>query len=121
MFDPLTIAIFVALAALAGWSGWLTLRSRAIDNPLFYLACLAEVLLIVQLVTGIARIHGSSARMSHAVFIAYLAGMVLVLPVAAFWSFAERETRWGTGVLLVATLGLMVMVVRLVQLWGGHA
>ncbi|WP_265444839.1 hypothetical protein [Flexivirga meconopsidis] len=119
MLLPLTVVLVVLLAALAGYAAYATIAGRAMDNPMFYLACAAELAVIAQLVVGIARIGDSPAHMSQGLFIAYLAGLVLVLPVAGFWGIAERTTRWGTGVVLVGALGLLVMVGRLLQLWNG--
>lgn len=119
MLLPLTVLLVALLAVLAIYAAYLTARGRPVDNPMFYLACAAELAVIAQLVVGIAKIGGADPHMSKGLFIAYLAGLVCVLPVAAFWGIAERESRWGTGVLLVATLGLLVMVGRLLQLWNG--
>lgn len=117
---PLTTVLIALLAVLAIYAAILTLRGRPVDNPMFYLACAAEVAVIAQLVVGIVRLGDGDSHMSKGLFIAYLAGLVCVLPVAGFWGVAERESRWGTGVLLVATLGLLVMVARLLQLWNGQ-
>lgn len=116
---PLTILLIALLAVLAIYAAYLTARGRPVDNPTFYLASVTEVAVIAQLVVGLVRIGDADAHTSKGLFIAYLAGLVCVLPVAGFWGIAERESRWGTGVLLVATLGLLVMVARLVQLWNG--
>ena len=116
---PLTVLLVALLAVSAGYAAYLTGRGRPVDNPMFYLACAAELAVVAQLVVGIARIGDANAHMSKGLFIAYLAGLVCVLPVAGLWGIAERESRWGTGVLLVATLGLLVMVGRLLQLWNG--
>lgn len=117
---PLTTVLIALLAVLAIYAAYLTVRGRPVDNPMFYLACAAEVAVIAQLVVGIVRLGDADSHMSKGLFIAYLAGLVCVLPVAGFWGIAERESRWGTGVLLVATLGLLVMVARLLQLWNGQ-
>jgi hypothetical protein len=116
---PLTIVLVVLLAVLAVYAAYLTARGRPVDNPMFFIACAAELAVVAQLVAGLVRIGDADTHMSKALFIAYLAGLVCVLPLAGFWGLAERESRWGTGVLLVATLGLLVMVARLVQLWNG--
>lgn len=116
---PITIMLIALLAVLAIDAAYLTVRGKPVDNPMFFLACAAELAVIAQLVVGIARIGDADPHMSKGLFLAYLAGLVCVLPVAGFWGIAERETRWGTGVLLVATLGLLVMVARLLQLWNG--
>ena len=50
----------------------------------------------------------------------YLVGLLIILPVAGFWAIAERESRWGTAVLLLAAVGLGIMVGRILQLWNGH-
>lgn len=118
---PLTVGLFVVLGALAAYVAYLTVRGRPMDDPTLYLAAVAELALLVQLVVGIVRSGDGAAGMSRPVFIAYLVGLVFVLPIAGAWAIAERQSRWGTGVLLVAVLGLLVMVVRLVQLWNGVA
>ena len=120
MLAPLTYALVAVLVVLAAMTALATVRGRPIDNPTFYVGCLAEVLIVVQLVVGIVRSGDGDPAMSAALFIAYLAGLVAVLPIAGFWAIAERESRWGTGVLLVAALGLLVMLGRLVQIWNGQ-
>lgn len=121
MLLPLTIALLAVTIALAVYAAVATIRGRAIDNPMFYLTIAVEVLLIIQLVAGIVTINSADPHMSKGIFIAYLVGLVLVPPMALFWSIAERESRWGTAVLLVAAVGLAIMIGRLVQLWNGHA
>lgn len=121
MLAPLTTILIVLLAVLALYEAYLTIRGRQIDDPLLYLAGATELAVIAQLVVGITRVSAASPQMSKALFIAYLVGLIFVLPIAGFWAIAERASRWGTGVLLVATLGLLVMVFRLLQLWTGHA
>ncbi|GAB3585880.1 hypothetical protein [Calidifontibacter terrae] len=108
------LAFFSVYAVIA------TARGRAIDNALFYLTAAVELAMLVALVAGVMTWTDATSGMSKGIFIAYLIGMVIALPVATVWAFADRETRWGTGVLAVAGLGLLVMTVRLVQLWSGH-
>ena len=119
VFTPLTVALFAGLGAAGLYGAWLTVRGRQIDDPLLALLVLVEVLLVAQVVVGIARAGDADSGMSRGIFIAYLLGMVCVLPVAALWAIAERTSRWGIGVLLVAIAGLLVMTERLVQLWNG--
>lgn len=120
MLAPLTLTLVVLLAALAVYALYLTVRGRAIDNAMFYLACACEVAIVVQLVVGVVQAGSAEGHLSTGLFIAYLVGLIFVLPVAGFWGVAERESRWGTGVILVAALGLLVMVARLLQLWNGN-
>lgn len=120
MLPVLTAALIVSLLAVAVLSGLATARGRQVDNPTFYATAAAEVLLVVQLVVGIATRADAPHGLSTGLFVAYLAGMVAVPPAAFFWALADRESRWGTGVLTIAALGLMVMVGRLVQIWDGQ-
>lgn len=120
MFLPLTVALLVATIGLAALSGIATLRGRPIDNPMFYLTIATEVLLLIQLAVGIATLGSADPKMNSGIFIAYLIGLICVPPIAGFWAIAERESRWGTAVLLVAGIGLAIMIGRLVQLWNGN-
>lgn len=117
---PLTVVLVAVLALVAVYTAFLCIADRPMNDPLLYLAGAAQVALVAQLVVGIVDIGDADSHMSRPLFIAYLAGLVCVLPVAGFWAIAERTSRWGTGVLLVAALGLLVMVGRLVQLWNGN-
>lgn len=121
MFPALTIALVLSLVAVAALSGLATARGRQVDNPTFYATAVAEALLLIQLVVGIATREDAPHGLSTGLFIAYLAGMAVVPPAAFFWALTDRESRWGTGVLTIAALGLMVMVGRLVQIWNGQA
>lgn len=120
MLTPLTAALVAGLLLLTVLATVATVRRRPVDNPTFWVAVVVEVLLVAQLVVGIAERNSAPHGMSAALFIAYLVGMLVVPPAAVLWAVADRETAWGTGVLAVAALGLLVMVVRLVQIWNGQ-
>jgi hypothetical protein len=45
---------------------------------------------------------------------------VLILPLAGFWALAER-TRWGPAVMVIGCLTVPVLIIRLGQVWNGHA
>jgi hypothetical protein len=51
-------------------------------------------------------------------FIGYLAGGLLILPVAAAWGLGER-TRWGPAVIAAGFLVTAVLIVRMQQVWHG--
>lgn len=74
---------------------------------LFYVALRA-----IDLVAG----HHTSGL---AVVIAYLAALVLALPVTMALSWAE-PTRWGSIVLLVGALVTCVLFARINELWTPH-
>lgn len=120
MFVPLTFVVLGATIVLALLAAIATVRGRQIDNPMFYLMIATQVLLVLLLIVGIATSGSAAAGMNTGIFIAYLVGLLVVLPLAGFWAIAERESRWGTGVLLLAAVGLAIMVGRILQLWNGH-
>jgi len=118
VIDPLTTVLFVGSGLLAALAGFFTIRNRRIDNSMLGLTALVELAILAQLVVGITQVVSTDHPVNKALFIAYLVGMVFVLPVAALWAIAERS-RWGMGVMVVAGLALLVLVGRLQQLWAG--
>ncbi|MDX3656610.1 hypothetical protein PV646_04760 [Streptomyces sp. ID05-26A] len=79
-----------------------------------------EIGLLIQAVVGVVQMLGLDREIDRLSFVGYLAGPPLILPVAVVWSAAER-TRWSAGVLAVACFSVPVMVLRLGQIWAGHA
>ena len=53
---------------------------------------------------------------STVTFVAYLVGVLFVVPAGTFWSVAEKS-RPSTLVLTVACLAVAVMTGRLLQMW----
>ncbi len=96
----------------------LLVRDRVAGDPMFVLLALVELLLLVQLATGAVALAGTSREVSGLLFVSYLVGIVLVLPIGAFWSLAERS-RSGTAVLGLAVLTVMALELRLVAIWAG--
>ncbi|CCH34634.1 hypothetical protein ABZ816_30270 [Actinosynnema sp. NPDC047251] len=126
MIDSLAVALTVLALVAAAWAVLLVV----LDKPLTLetkltlgvagLVVLLEVGLLAQAVVGIVKLAGLDREISGATFVGYLLGPVLVLPLAGFWSIAERS-RWGASVLAVGCLSVPVMIVRLNQVWLGHA
>jgi hypothetical protein len=81
---------------------------------------LLELALLAQTVLGIVRLAGPHPPIQSVTFLAYLVGVLVILPLAGWWSLAEKS-RWGVGVLLVACLVVPVMIVRMNQVWGGSS
>jgi hypothetical protein len=126
MIDVLPTVLTVLALAAAAWS----LLLIALNKPLLPLTKLSwtlvaglavlEVGLLVQAVIGVVALLGADRDIERWSFVGYLLGPVVILPVAVVWSAAER-TRWSAGVLVVACLSAPVMIVRLGQIWAGHA
>ncbi len=125
MIEVLATALIAVALVAALWSLVLAVANRPITlatKPTLGLAgvvVLLEVGLLAQLVAGVVNAVGTERDLDTATFVGYLVGAVVVLPLGAFWSLAERS-RWGAGVLAVACLSVPVMVLRLNQLWAGH-
>ena len=93
-------------------------RDRPVEDGMYLLLGLAELALLVQLVLGCVEVAGTGRDVSGALFVSYLVGVALALPVGAFWSLAERN-RAGTAVLLLAVLTVVGLELRLHDIWGG--
>jgi hypothetical protein len=113
----LTLQVVCLLAALVlGVEG---ARGRA---PLWWhlgVVAVVELLLVVQLVVSLVLLaQGGAIVGSTAVFLAYLVGTLLALPVTLLWGLGE-PSRWTLLALALCCLVVAVLVVRLDQIWAG--
>jgi hypothetical protein len=119
------VLTYVALGA-AVWSAVLVVANRPIELRewhglwLYGLVILLELGLLGQLVAGIVKLSTDDRTIETATFVGYLVTTVLVPPIAGFWALLER-TRWGPVVMVVGCLTIPVLIIRLGQLWDGHA
>lgn len=118
MNDVITAAVYVLGGASALVALVLIVRDEVAQDRTFALLALTEVVLLVQLVVGCVLLVGTERDVEGVLFVSYLVGVALALPIGAFWSLAER-TRSGTGVLVVAALTVLALQVRLVDIWSG--
>jgi hypothetical protein len=107
-----------ALAAL--WVVVLLVRDRTPGRRFLNALLGLELLVVVHLVLGVARLARDGHDVSAGEYLAYLVGAALVVPVGVVWSSGE-QTRGGTAVLLVAMLVLPFMFLRLADIWAGSA
>ena len=63
---------------------------------------------------------GGTAPADPIVFLSYLVVVLAAGPATVWWGAGEPG-RWGTGVVAVAGLVIPVLLVRLQQVWTGHA
>ena len=87
---------------------------------MFVLLGVTELVLVGQLVAGCVALGHTARDVDGTLFVSYLIGTALVLPIGAFWSLAER-TRAGTAVVLLAVLTVAALEVRLDAIWAGAA
>lgn len=95
-------------------------RDRATEDAMFVLLGVTELALLGQLVGGCVALGTTEREVEGTLFVSYLVGVALVLPIAAFWSLAERN-RAGTAVVLLAVATVAALEVRLDAIWTGAA
>lgn len=95
-------------------------RDRPVGDPVYAALAVVEALLLLQLALGVSELVGTDADVASGLFVSYLVGIALVLPLGAFWSLAERS-RAGTAVLVLALVTVLVLELRLQAIWEGGA
>ena len=119
MVSALATTLIVLVLVLAALSLVLTALDRRVGRLLLAAAAVGEAGLVVQVVWAIVRLAGGARPAGGmAIFIGYLAGGLLILPVAAAWGLGER-TRWGPAVVAAGFLVTAVLIVRMQQVWHG--
>ena len=75
-----------------------------------------SILVLVQVLIAIGFLVAGERPDEPGTFVGYLVIAVILLPLGTLWALAERS-RWGTAVLAVACFTLVVVLVRLQDLW----
>lgn len=112
----------VAVMAVAGLSAVLclggALRKQAPNDYTMGATLLVALLLLAQIVISIvAPFTGNHAVGDPLEFWMYLVVVFLLAPAAGFWALVDR-TRWANLVLAVVHLAVVVMVYRMLVIWG---
>jgi len=111
-------AVLVLTAVAMLGMAVLLVKDEVAGDLMFGFLALVELVLLVQLVAGCVALAGTDREVSGVLFVSYLVGILLALPIGAGWSLVERS-RSGTGVLLVAALTVVALEVRLDAIWAG--
>jgi hypothetical protein len=114
--DALATGLMLLAAAYGVAALVLTALGRAPREYLVIASALLTVVVIVQVVIAIVALAAGERPDEVGTFVGYLIVAVILLPLGTVWALAERS-RWGTGVLAVACFALVVVVVRLQDLW----
>lgn len=115
MIDALALATGSLAVLVAVLAGLATVRARRLDDVQLVGSGVLEVLLVLQAVIGFVA-HARAEREDALLFLPYLVTGVLVMPLGVFWALGERS-RWGTGVLTLASTTTAVVVLRTWQIW----
>lgn len=116
MFEPLTWALVALALAAMVYAVVLTALDRRINWTLLGALGVIELALLAQLVVGIVQLVNTDQNVSGVLFIGYLIGSLIVLPLGALWALAE-SSRWGAGALAVACLVIPVLELRMYEIW----
>ena len=113
-------AILVAISAISAVAVLVQIvRNVPASNVVDALLALTELAVVAQLIAGLVSLSSAPHHVSKFVYVGYLVGALIVLPIAWVWAQAERS-RSGLGVLLVGLFVAAFLVVRLHQVWPHH-
>jgi hypothetical protein len=116
VFEPLTWSLVALSLAAMVLALVLTALDRRINWTLLGALGVVEVVLLAQLVVGIVQLVSTDHNVSGVLFIGYMIGSLIVLPLGALWALAE-SSRWGAGALAVACLVIPVLELRMYEIW----
>jgi hypothetical protein len=120
-YDPavvsaLTTGLMLIVAAYGIAALVLTAMGRAPREYLVIASMVLSALVVVMVVIAAGLLVAGERPDELGTFVGYLVVAVILLPLGTLWALTERS-RWGTGVLAVACFTLLVVMVRLQDLW----
>lgn len=119
MIDAAAIPLIIGALALAALSLTWTALNRRAGRTLLIATAIGEAGVLAAVITAIAELaQGHRPDGGMPIFIGYLIGSLVILPIAAAWGMADR-TRWGSAVVAVGFLVIAVLTVRMQQVWHG--
>lgn len=111
-----TYAVVVLAAVLLAWAVWRAATDRAVILRQLIFGGVVVLALLVQAVVGLVQLLGGHEPEDAVLFWGYVVTCILLLPVAGAWAFADRS-RWSSVVLAVAAFSIIIMEVRVWQVW----
>jgi len=116
MIEPLQYAVAGLALLLAAVATVYVVLDRPTGPVLLAGLGLLELAVLAQAVLGIVQLAGTERDVNGVVFVGYLLGLVVFVPVAAVWALGERS-RAGTAALIVLGLVVPFLELRLDQIW----
>lgn len=116
--QPAITVLIVAGLVLAAALAVLAIRDKSVPRWALLGIGLLEVILVVLAVWSVIAWVGGDAPAEPVVFFFYLVACLAIPPAMAWWGSGEPG-RWGSGVVAAACLVLIVLVLRVSQVWTG--
>ncbi|HHU09859.1 MAG TPA: hypothetical protein GXZ60_07585 [Intrasporangiaceae bacterium] len=120
MILALTVVICAASLVLMVLSGIYAARDRLINDGLLAVAALVFLGTVAQLVIGLVKMSAIDGESHLATFIAYQLSLPFIPLMTTFLAIKEK-TKWAMGSIAVGAFAVLVMTVRLQQIWNLHA
>lgn len=118
MISTLATVLIAAGLVLAAFGVLNAARDRAPGLVLLGGAAAVELGLLAQGIIAVVAMVGGERPEQTGLFVAYVIGGLLMLPVAGLWAISERN-RWSSVVIAVAGLAFTVLIVRMQMIWQG--
>lgn len=119
MILALTVVVCAASIILMVLAGIYAYRDRLINDALLAVAALVFLGTVIQLVIGLIRMGEIEDGTEVATFAAYLISLPFVPFMTTFLAIKEK-TRWAMASIAVGAFAVLVMTVRLQQIWNLH-
>jgi hypothetical protein len=117
MIDGLAwVVIGVALLAGLGTIG-LSVADRRPLTLIAYGLVAVETAALVQVLVAVVQLVRGERPVEAATFTGYALTSVLVPPAGALWALSDKS-KWGTAAAGISSLVLVVLTVRMRQVWG---
>lgn len=110
-----TVLQYVVSAVIFVWSIVSAIRNRPASPALLITVAGLMLLLIVQLILGIA-LWSTQTGTDPILFFGYVLTAIAVVLASGYWAFAELS-KWGPIVLVVASFTSFIMLFRMDQIW----
>lgn len=118
MLTPITYAIFAYAGGLFIWSTWFFCKDRAVILKQLLVAIGLEALLVIQAISMLILANKAPGEPAGWEVLGYVFTMLILLPAAGIWAFAER-TKWSSAVYMLAVITIAFLQWRIIQLWFG--
>ncbi|MFT3716169.1 MAG: hypothetical protein QM774_09540 [Gordonia sp. (in: high G+C Gram-positive bacteria)] len=112
----LLIVVSVFAGVMAAVTLLYVVRDEFLSWPALWGLAALEVALIAVAVAEIAALLTSGRHIASGGFMAYLLGVLVLVPAGTGWAIFDRS-RWGVAAIVIACLAVPVMLLRVHNIW----